>query len=123
MKIESVVIKVLHMDAVEATASYFDFDSMYKTRLKKSFLTTLISSLEEVDKGATITIQPMLNFDDEYEAAWANINYASQLRIHELLRENKRIGAIKAIREETGWDLKKAKALIDSGYIWKNHMR
>ena len=122
MKIEAVVIKVLHVDTAVATTSRFDFDKMYRTGQEKSFLTTLLRSLEEVDKGATITITPVFNFDDEYEAAWGGMCRASQLRIHELLRENKRIGAIRAIREETGWDIKKAARLIDSEWIWKNRV-
>lgn len=119
MIIEAVVIKVLHVDATEATTSRFDFDKMYRTGQKKPFLGTLMRSLEEVDKGATITISPVFNFDDEYEAAWANISCASRLRIRELLCENKKIGAIKAVRKETGWGIKEAKRLIDSEWVWK----
>ena len=120
MNIEAVVIKVLHIDATEATTSRFDFDNLYKTGQKKSFLTTLMRSLEEVDKGATITIEPVFNFDDDYEAAWAGISYASQLRIREHLREHRKIGAIKVVRKETGWGIKESKRLIDSEWIWKN---
>ncbi len=120
MKIESVVIKVLHMDAVEATTSRFDFDSMYKTGQKKPFLVTLMRSLEEVDKGATITIEPVFNFDDDYQEAWVGISDTSKLRIRELLFEGKRVTAIKVVREKTGQNFKEAKRLIDSEWIQKN---
>lgn len=120
MKVESVEIKVLHTDEIEATTSRFGFDEMYRTGQEgDSFLTTLMRSLEEVDKGATVTIQPIIKFDDDYQEAWAGISYTSKLRIRELLREGKKIGAIKLFRSETGWGLKEAKAVIDSEWIWE----
>lgn len=120
MKVESVEIKVLHTDETEATTSRFGFDEMYRTGQEgDSFLTTLMRSLEEVDKGATVTIQPIINFDDDYQEAWVGISNTSRLRIRELLSEGKRVAAIKLVREKTGWNLKDAKRLTDSEWIWK----
>lgn len=116
MKMEGVVIKVLHMDKVEADTSRFGFEEMYSPRqnLKNSFLYKLMRALDALDEGATITLEPILSFDDEYEAAWTSISRASQLRICGLLSAGSKISAIKLVREETGWGIKEAKRLIDS---------
>ena len=100
MEVTGVDVKVLPFDSSSATTSVrYDYDEMYRTGQKKdSFLTTVMRGLEELDKGATVIIKPLLNFDS--------------------LKEGKKIQAIKLLRQETGLALKEGKAMIDSGWIW-----
>lgn len=59
-------------------------------------------------------IHETLDFDD----MWEMIDLSSGLELMKLLRDGKKISAIKLIREQTGVSLKEAKAFVDSNWIW-----
>lgn len=120
MKVTGVDVTVLPFDSSRATTSVrYDYDDMYRTGQKKdSFLTTLMRSLEELDKGATITIKPLLNFDSEYESNWYLVSHTSQHKILDLMADGKKIQALKILRQELGLGIKEGKAMMDSGWLW-----
>ena len=53
------------------------------------------------------------------EDLWDKIDLASGVQILRLLHEGKKIGAIRVIKDQTGADLRTAKAFIDSEWVWQ----
>jgi hypothetical protein len=131
MKVTGVNVKVLPFDSSSADTSVnYSHDEMHRTGQKNDpFLSTVMRSLKELDKGATIIIKPLLDFDSDYESNWYLVSHTAQHEIVDLLIEGKRIQVIKILRKETGMDLKKSKAMMDSLWLcdkvkeiiqWKN---
>ncbi len=108
------------------------FDKQYKSSevltskqvLQDSFLLDLLLMVTSIfEDGTSIRLNPVLDFGDDYESIWDKlIDHAVIIDLLTLIKEGKKIPAIKLVRTCTGLDLKQAKSFIDSKWLlekWK----
>ena len=103
-----------HSREVFSTSQVFDGQ-----KLKPDFERILIDALEQVfQTNVPMTIRPVIDWTEDYEDMWDKIDLPSGIGIMRLLKEGKRISAIKLVREQTGVGLKEGKRFVDSEWLW-----
>ena len=103
-----------HTRDVFSTSQVFDGQ-----KLKPEFEEILINSIEQVfHTKVPLTLRPVIDWTEDYEDMWEKIDLPSGLEIMKLLRDGKKISAIKLVREQTRTGLKEAKRFIDSEWLW-----
>lgn len=125
MKVTGLVISTLFTGDTKAIESRCSADKIFADdaimpTFNETFLVELTRNLIALkDQGATITIVPVISYSDEDWSIWEQLNNDSRYTVLALLKDGRKINAIKEVRAQMGLGLKEAKRFIDSEFIAK----
>lgn len=125
MKVTGLVISTLFTGDTNAIDSRCNIDNVFADdaivpTFNETFLVELTRNLIALkDQGATITIVPMISYSEEDWSIWEQLNNDSRYTVLALLKDGRKINAIKEVRAQMGLGLKEAKRFIDSEFIAK----
>jgi hypothetical protein len=88
-------------------------------KLKPDFEKVLIDSLEQVfQTSVPLTLRPVIDWTEDFDDMWDKIGLREGVEIMTLLRDGKKVSAIKLVRQQTGVGLKEGKRFVDSKWLW-----
>ena len=113
-------MKVTGLQIVSNDRTSFSLQDIFDgEKLRPEFERVLVRALERVtDTTTPLTIRPVIDWTEDYDDMWDKIGLSEGIEIMRLLKEGKKISAIKLVREQAGVGLKEGKRFVDSDWLW-----